>query len=448
MNRAALTVTAALLSMLVVMQLSDTCAAEPMRLQLLTNDTPETTGAVCLDGSSPGFYFRPASDPENAKRWLIYIKGGGWCYEPQDCLQRSGTILGSSDGWAPTNELGGMMSTDPLVSPSFYAYNHVSIEYCDGASFSGDVDSPVQVAAGTHGGANGTVYFRGHRILQRIFEVLMDDYGLDSATDVLLTGCSAGGLAVYLHCDEVAEMLHASERQLNYRCAPGSGFFLEHSNAAHQPVYPDQMQQVYQMQNLSALTVNRRCVQSFLTSHAHQPADAWKCVFAAHTYPFVSWPTFSINSAYDIWQQSCILTAVPVPEDSVSNGQCSALPNSCACLADPTQCSLNQTLAINGFADAFMTDFGKSLAVHPVGHGAFLYSCQTHCAFQSAFWNQFTVNGMTMQQAVTAWWTTPSTAPTAHHLHLPCHRPSPPTDCNPTCSSSPPPIGCPLTPSF
>ena len=31
--------------------------------------------------------------------------------------------------------------------------------------------------------------------------------GLNKATDVLLTGCSAGGLATYLHADHVASLL-------------------------------------------------------------------------------------------------------------------------------------------------------------------------------------------------------------------------------------------------
>ena len=43
-----------------------------------------------------------------------------------------------------------------------------------------------------------TLWFRGRRILDAIMETLQQpQYGLAKATDVLLTGCSAGGLAAY-----------------------------------------------------------------------------------------------------------------------------------------------------------------------------------------------------------------------------------------------------------
>lgn len=42
------------------------------------------------------------------------------------------------------------------------------------------------------------IYFRGHRILDAILNALFKR-GLKEATQVLLTGCSAGGLATYLH---------------------------------------------------------------------------------------------------------------------------------------------------------------------------------------------------------------------------------------------------------
>jgi hypothetical protein len=42
------------------------------------------------------------------------------------------------------------------------------------------------------------IYFRGHRIVEAIFNALFKR-GLKEATEVILTGCSAGGLATYLH---------------------------------------------------------------------------------------------------------------------------------------------------------------------------------------------------------------------------------------------------------
>ena len=54
-------------------------------------------------------------------------------------MERSKTALGSSKSWAKTATFGGLLSPDPLVNPDFYNWNLAFLNYCDGASFSGDV---------------------------------------------------------------------------------------------------------------------------------------------------------------------------------------------------------------------------------------------------------------------------------------------------------------------
>jgi len=169
-----------------------------MNLHLLENTN--TTGAVCLDGTPAGFYFSPAANAENTNNWELYFQGGGWCYDKEDCWGRSSTALGSSTSWAPTSSLGGIMSDDCDSNPDFCNFNRVHMVYCDGNSFSGNRDDPVEV--------NGkNLYFRGRRIIDEILNTLQQDYGLANAENVLLTGCSAGGLATYLHTDYVHDRL-------------------------------------------------------------------------------------------------------------------------------------------------------------------------------------------------------------------------------------------------
>ena len=54
---------------------------------------------------------------------------------------------------------------------------------------------------------------RGHAIVQYVMETVLPQNLIKgpnewaSATDVLLTGCSAGGLATYLHADYVKSVL-------------------------------------------------------------------------------------------------------------------------------------------------------------------------------------------------------------------------------------------------
>jgi hypothetical protein len=68
--------------------------------------------------------------------------------------------------------------------------------YCDGGSFSGDRTESIIV--------NGTqLFFRGRRILDAVLDYLKESHGLASATEVLLSGGSAGGLSTFLHADYV-----------------------------------------------------------------------------------------------------------------------------------------------------------------------------------------------------------------------------------------------------
>lgn len=49
-----------------------------------------------------------------------------------------------------------------------------------------------------------TVYCRGRPLLDALLEDLLPNKGLSSATDLLWSGCSAGGLTTYIHADYVA----------------------------------------------------------------------------------------------------------------------------------------------------------------------------------------------------------------------------------------------------
>jgi len=69
------------------------------------------------------------------------------------------------------------------------------------------------------------VYYRGARLLRAIMASLLANatVGLSSATDVVVSGCSAGGLSTFLHADEWAARLPAAK----VAAMPDSGFFLE-----------------------------------------------------------------------------------------------------------------------------------------------------------------------------------------------------------------------------
>merc|ERR1711959_407560 len=102
------------------------------------------------------------------------------------------------------------------------------MNYCDGGSFSGRNATPTIVHACTDESKNETcstreLHFKGNYILQAAMQTLIEEYNLQSATDVVLSGCGSGGLAVLLHGDQWKAALPATTL---VTALVDSGFFL------------------------------------------------------------------------------------------------------------------------------------------------------------------------------------------------------------------------------
>ena len=169
----------------------------------------------------------------------IHHEGGGWCYNLEDCAGRAKGALGSTDpakskDGKTSNLGGGYFDSDPKVNPQMYNWNHVFLRYwcapfpcpappppphnagwlrlthtahhSDGGSFSGSNATSTDV-----GGS--TLWFRGKHVLKALQQDLVTNRGLAKATDVVISGCSAGGLATFLHVDNWALFLNGSPSQ-------------------------------------------------------------------------------------------------------------------------------------------------------------------------------------------------------------------------------------------
>ena len=102
--------------------------AAPLSLHVLPQSLADAFGAKCLDGTPPAMYVLKG----DAKRWMVFIEGGGWCFTPDSCAGRAAGGGGSSKNNAPTMDVGGLLSPDPVVNPRFYNWSMVFIRYCDG----------------------------------------------------------------------------------------------------------------------------------------------------------------------------------------------------------------------------------------------------------------------------------------------------------------------------
>ena len=67
------------------------------KLVVLSEDEATDYGAKCLDGSPPAIYYAPArGGAAYQDKWVLYFKGGGWCFDEESCAARSRTVLGST----------------------------------------------------------------------------------------------------------------------------------------------------------------------------------------------------------------------------------------------------------------------------------------------------------------------------------------------------------------
>jgi len=85
------------------------------------------------------FSYDNLTGTSSPNKWIIHLEGGGWCYNEDDCVERSKGSLGSSKFWPPTVTYSGLLSDDCTVNPDFCGWSMIFIGYCDGASFAGNV---------------------------------------------------------------------------------------------------------------------------------------------------------------------------------------------------------------------------------------------------------------------------------------------------------------------
>ncbi|XBI94423.1 hypothetical protein VPH35_031060 [Triticum aestivum] len=169
-------------------------------------------GAVCLDGSAPVYHFSPGSG-SGANNWIVHMEGGGWCKTPEECVIRKGNFRGSSKFMKPLS-FSGILGGSQQFNPDFYNWNRVKVRYCDGSSFTGDVE---EVDPKTN------LHFRGARVWDAIIEDLLNK-GMSKAKNAILSGCSAGGLSAILHCDKFKDLLPPSAF---VKCVSDAGYFID-----------------------------------------------------------------------------------------------------------------------------------------------------------------------------------------------------------------------------
>mmetsp|Transcript_22421 Transcript_22421/g.33555 ORF Transcript_22421/g.33555 Transcript_22421/m.33555 type:complete len:378 (+) Transcript_22421:58-1191(+) len=329
--------------------------------KVLMTDAASNHGAVCLDGSPGGYYIRRRlnhiddTNTDDENNWVIFHQGGGWCGSDTNCLRRSRGRFGSSNSWGPTYDES--QGSEIFSSPLFENYTIVFAMYCDGSSWTSDVDHPVIVR-------NRPIYYRGHRLLEALIHNLVHVEGLKNATNVLYSGCSAGGLTALLHIDYIASRLSVFSPNATFLGLSDGMFSLDRNQFNTRPgLFQRIAKWGYSAWNSSS-SINEACRES------HGIEDEWKCMFAEHVSMHVETPVFFLNSKYDPWQMRAILGI-----------RCEY----------NVGCPAHQERAYVQYGQSMV----RSLKILPEKHGYFVSNCIRHCmAGSRGSWNIMTIDNV------------------------------------------------------
>lgn len=155
---------------------------------------------LCRDGSNTGVGVRLLP---NAEAVMIYLQGGGACYDAKSCAQNANAFMAGDNfprhkfnEWVKTLGDQGIFNTQDPSNP-VAGWNHVYVPYCTGDLHGGDKRDAVV------SDVPGKQQFVGYKNIQSILDLLVPYF--QDAEDVALVGASAGGFGVLINYPQVVE---------------------------------------------------------------------------------------------------------------------------------------------------------------------------------------------------------------------------------------------------
>ena len=299
--------------------------------------------AVCNDNTSAAYYFRPAIDNgSGSKKWVIVLKGGGWCWDDQSCLSRYPDLKSSK--WLPPTMTEnfvlnhtyhkGILSTNSSINPLFYNANHVYLWYCSSDSHLGNGTMTITTNKNTtnnnnnndnsSGARDGTItlQFRGKQIVHSMIEHLWNNFSdsLANSSLILIAGDSAGAVGVLNNVDYISDQLNGyaydynntninfnqsglGSTRLNVRGLVDAGFFLDfrlyngtgnNDNDSTHSYLTNFSTIAHGLDKNFHIQWNKKCVNYYQLKNA-----TWKCFHAQYMIQFIQTPLIFHQFSYD-----------------------------------------------------------------------------------------------------------------------------------------------------
>ena len=328
----------------------------------------------------------------------------GWCYGSTSAATVASCTArrASTFRWPEPSYFGGVLGANCSTNPDFCHANAVFLRYCDGASFGSNRAEPIVVRTPS-GQQPANMWLRGRPNFDAIIATLQSEFGFGGAagTEVILSGGSAGGLAVFYNVDHLASLLEPNANVTRVVGFPDAGFFMDHKNTEGTFAYRANFIGADPVWNVTGGGgTNAACLAALAPK-----GEAWKCLMAQYLVPWIKTPLYVMNSAHDLWQLQNVLQE-PQP--------------SCV----PTAARPCNATAGNLYGAAFRRTVATVLESNPA-NGVYVDACYVHeqnvnyCSTQgvpncvgwtpsssgSRKWGYATaVDGLTPQEAFSAWY--------------------------------------------
>jgi hypothetical protein len=256
------------------------------------------TGAKCLDGSDYRFNIQKGSGDGETK-FILFFDGGAWCSKKhyksslESCYMRSYVNLGSSESGLISmifNFFGKLillkrlvpaLSSDPKLNPSFYNWNKIYLNYCDGRGFIGYNNEAIKYN-------NRDLYFRGFNNTIGVLNYVKEKYGNDSnsISNIVVSGTSAGGLASLHYSNFIAEYFSPN---ISVKTISDSGFFLSTQHYTNKKFNFGTLWRDLINETNPILPFIPKCNET----------DQWRCFLPENFIDSINIPVFLINAEYD-----------------------------------------------------------------------------------------------------------------------------------------------------
>lgn len=219
------------------------------------------------------------------------------------CYKRSFTNLGSSTNYPPTRSFDNwaFLAPDDTINP-FHTWNRIFIPYCDGTLHTGSRLDAIKYK-------DRSLFFRGSNNTIAHLNLLNEQFNLFSATNITITGTSAGGVASFIWSNYVYEHSHNPEGVL---IIPDSGtMILDFPNLYNNKTLTDYTIETYKLVLEETKIPLAECVKKY-------PSQI-ECFQSGNLYEFIKPRLFVLQSQYDSWGLIQVLQFRCVPNYNPSN---------------------------------------------------------------------------------------------------------------------------------